>query len=78
MMPMDFVEVFKSKFVTDVVRLNAPEYNASDFTQAGVSIYVSSYHYRGVQVQVRDRRSASQRPKMQRLKIALGFSSWQT
>ena len=29
--------------MTDVVRLNAPEYNASDFTQAGTSMYVS-YH----------------------------------
>jgi hypothetical protein len=38
MMPMDFVEVFKSKFVTDVVRLNAPEYNASDFTKAGTFV----------------------------------------
>jgi hypothetical protein len=35
LLPSDYVEVFRAKNVTDIVRLNNPEYNAAEFRRAG-------------------------------------------
>ena len=35
LLPSDYVEVFRAKNVTDIVRLNNPEYNEAEFRRAG-------------------------------------------
>ena len=42
--PSDYIEVFKSKNVTDIVRLNSPEYDAEEFRLTGFKHHDLYFH----------------------------------
>ena len=42
--PSDYIEVFKSKHVTDIVRLNSPEYDAEEFRLTGFKHHDLYFH----------------------------------